>query len=297
MVSGVAPEGHAEVVAARFGGYAVAGAAVVDVAVVRQPVARGQKVLLEGHQRARHAVVMQVAVDEAVVFAHGHFGARDAAVAVQRLVADVARQRPGVGARIAAVRPGRGEDDARAVGPTGLHVVNESAVGIAHHDAADLAEVGLAPAVEVVVGVFHREIGNDLVALPVDEHVGVVADVVGVVVGVERRAKLLPAEANFGFVRAVAKQRRDAAVAVVQLDLLADQQRAVQPQGDAFPVRGRQRLANGVNAVALAGGVGAKVAHVHVLAKAWVHVHHVAARIGLRRGGGHLRGGHAFHQR
>ena len=71
VVGGVAAVGDAKAVAARHTGDAVAGAAVCFVAVPGEMVAVSGEVFLEGDERACHAVMVQVAVDELVVVAGG----------------------------------------------------------------------------------------------------------------------------------------------------------------------------------------------------------------------------------
>ena len=69
VVGGVVLEGNAEIIAAGQRGDAVAGAAVCFMAVPGQMVAVCNKVFLIGNQCSGHAVVVQMAVDQAVVFA------------------------------------------------------------------------------------------------------------------------------------------------------------------------------------------------------------------------------------
>ena len=69
VVGGVVLEGNAEIIAAGQRGDAVAGAAVCFMAVPGQMVAICNKVFLIGNQCPGHAVVVQMAVDQAVVFA------------------------------------------------------------------------------------------------------------------------------------------------------------------------------------------------------------------------------------
>ena len=68
VIGGVVGEGYAKVIAACHGGDAVACATVCLMAVPGQIVVVCNKIFLIGNQCTGHAVVVQMAVDQAVVF-------------------------------------------------------------------------------------------------------------------------------------------------------------------------------------------------------------------------------------